>query len=1228
MIDTFTFVATSTMPTSQGSSPGSSMSWTPERVRRVLPPYNPRGSILRRPFAAISDGTELNGYMPPPSRRYNYGFCLGQTPTTPAAPRFTSPSPYRRRRRRSATLRKLPGACPSPLYRTSDRDQVQSVAGTIQRIDAHSNTPIHLQIPGAYPPSPESPLRHGSTATQMMLDTMAMSQVQADHPHREPDEVDVYDDVEPESSIDTWPSPESRLQHRSTTAQMVLGAMALSQIQADRPHREPDEVDAYNDVGSESSNDTSFDGDSELSNPNELILYESSSVTSSEAMDVDHLAKLAHPRTELPEDIEVDVEARDTYDQPQSPEDHLAKLWRQLGFVSGRYKQGLLFKQARTAAGAASNTRTTITSSAAPTTQCANATTADVTTPAAPETLATPTSIEPSPLAQENGTSETPCPPSRHKPSLPGVIIGCDLSQSPQPPLSDAWHSLPPHRCPLSAVALNQVATTMPLAKRHATKPLTPPRLRSALFSTMPAVPAPSGISKIFRWKILPSWRKPETGPTTPNTPLRKFKKSVGFYESPKTGRPITGVKKFVTGEAMCHPSPISSRDDSALSIASTLRYFGENGSPTSPEQITLDADKLALDAQLSVFHATVHYDMHQSSPIDGNEQGTSPTQSGDVQDGWGLESEDSERFSLHSVDDDESNLSAEMTSEHITQYTSNELNGSSILSDKPRSNLESSEDSEMFSIEPTDEHESSANVEATHGAIVQLAIFNETSSSTTQPDSHGSNPAPQDPELSSPPSNKESESNPSADGNVENTVEPAPQNYEQGSAPVQSDSDEIDSDTSSVPIRLVQEGPDDAFVEGRKEDTNSGGEPPEPPRTPSPKLSQPFGNLSLSDRPSGPNDMFVEGLKEGRNSSGDPPDPPRMPSPELSKPLENMSLSGRRSSDRRELRKKEEERKRKEKEEEDERRRAAEEEAARQERAREAREAEELRVQQEREAEEQMMRQGVRRMPRDPIIQPLSAEAEQRVQAALRKGMTTQVAFTSEGTPITRRDIGKVLPQPGSGDDSSGWLNDEIIGAYLQAIVEYAHKANHRDHRGDAPKYHAFSAFFYTNLKKPGGFEHIKRWATRARISGPRHDFLKVEYVFVPINVGGNHWTLAVVSPIRKTIEYFDSMHGSARTVYTNIKTWLSGELGARYHEDEWTIKEQEGFAGRGGGPTQDNARDCGVFTVTTAKMITMHLDPMAVGAADMPLQRRRIVAEILNGGFHGEFEPVVEFA
>ena len=352
------------------------------------------------------------------------------------------------------------------------------------------------------------------------------------------------------------------------------------------------------------------------------------------------------------------------------------------------------------------------------------------------------------------------------------------------------------------------------------------------------------------------------------------------------------------------------------------------------------------------------------------------------------------------------------------------------------------------------------------------------------------------------------------------------------------------------------------------------------------------------------------------RSSTADPSTPPAHLSPKF----EELTLSTRRSSLRR--REKEdkaqklkdaiaaEEKARKDKEAE--------------EKARKEKEAAEERARIKAEEDEKKRRKtGDRRIPIETVIQPLPPGWDEKVRINMAKGKREQLALTSIGNPLTRRDFGMVLPQPRSEDDPSGWLNDEIISGYLQAVVDYGHQTLGHP-RGATHRMHAFTPFFYTTLKERG-YDGVKRWSSRAKIGG--NDLKNIEYVFIPCNPSKNHWTLVVVSPVRKTIEVFDSMHSSSVDKVNTTKLWLRGELGRAYVDSEWTVVEDPTYCGRGKGPTQNNINDCGVFAVTTAKMIVLQVDPMAVSAKDMPLQRRRVVAELLNGGFSGDFEPHVVF-
>ena len=242
--------------------------------------------------------------------------------------------------------------------------------------------------------------------------------------------------------------------------------------------------------------------------------------------------------------------------------------------------------------------------------------------------------------------------------------------------------------------------------------------------------------------------------------------------------------------------------------------------------------------------------------------------------------------------------------------------------------------------------------------------------------------------------------------------------------------------------------------------------------------------------------------------------------------------------------------------------------------------------------------------IPQGPCVRRLSREWLDKVSKAMNaKGA---VARTLSGDDLYQRDIASCFKP-------LAWLNDEIINSYLAVIIQYLRESNGNTAPNERPHFHAFNSFFYSSLRDKG-YQSVRRWANRAKIGG--EGLLDVDTVFIPVHEQ-SHWTLMVVRPADRTIEYFDSLGGHNGRKVKTIKEWLRGELGAKFVEDEWTVLPSVSSQ-------QDNGSDCGVFLLTNAKAIALNIEPTAFGARDTILLRRKIVAEIINGGLHGEFSPV----
>jgi sentrin-specific protease 1 len=251
------------------------------------------------------------------------------------------------------------------------------------------------------------------------------------------------------------------------------------------------------------------------------------------------------------------------------------------------------------------------------------------------------------------------------------------------------------------------------------------------------------------------------------------------------------------------------------------------------------------------------------------------------------------------------------------------------------------------------------------------------------------------------------------------------------------------------------------------------------------------------------------------------------------------------------------------------------------------------------------------RRKPLKALVAPLSSKWEDMVNAAQYTRSHHHVITTSiGGTELRLKDFNTLLGR-------HAWLNDEIINSYIEWVVDAANKAavvetQARDEKASGvPRFIAHNSFFYENLNKkgPSSTERLMK-----RKKAPGKSLLEVDSVFVPI-CRGSHWTIGVVRPVAKTIEYFDSMGGNGRHFIDLMRSWLKFQLGDSYVEEEW--KEP-----RTACAIQNNGYDCGVFVCTNAFCVALGLDTSCYQERDMVQQRRNIAAVLINRGFSGDFQ------
>jgi len=251
----------------------------------------------------------------------------------------------------------------------------------------------------------------------------------------------------------------------------------------------------------------------------------------------------------------------------------------------------------------------------------------------------------------------------------------------------------------------------------------------------------------------------------------------------------------------------------------------------------------------------------------------------------------------------------------------------------------------------------------------------------------------------------------------------------------------------------------------------------------------------------------------------------------------------------------------------------------------------------------------------KEPVIPTLNQHWSNRVATAMAtKDAKKVLATTVNGVELSRYDLGRLLPTGDRADGSGpqGWVNDETVNGWYEAMVKTTNERAGREKRsGKVPAYESYNTMWYKNYHEKG-ISSIKNWSKRKGIQGVK--LLQAEKIFFPIN-GGSHWTLLIISPTAKTIEFLDSLHGSPQKGHMAAREWLAMELGDKYVAGEWKEKEVRSMP-------QLNGSDCGVFTCINGFAVAKNRDYEDVVTENgMMNARRYMVAVFLNGGFSGDF-------
>lgn len=247
---------------------------------------------------------------------------------------------------------------------------------------------------------------------------------------------------------------------------------------------------------------------------------------------------------------------------------------------------------------------------------------------------------------------------------------------------------------------------------------------------------------------------------------------------------------------------------------------------------------------------------------------------------------------------------------------------------------------------------------------------------------------------------------------------------------------------------------------------------------------------------------------------------------------------------------------------------------------------------------------------------------------------------FQSHGISIYANDIFKLKP--------NCWLNDEVINAYFQLLVNRSECAltfrnqiltsgnayrqslmqPHKMRTGDIsellPKYKFMNgvpritgvdSFFYSNLtsSKMKKEEYDLYESHSFYHQAKEKDVFAYDILLIPINLQTTNWSLGVIDFRSKTVTHYDSASKkTAHTVRDNLLTWLFDEARKKgvkgFEQKSWKIVDANP-------PHHINPNDCGVFTCKFGDWLSRGWTKFTFTNEHISYFRSRIAHEIMMG-------------
>ena len=216
-------------------------------------------------------------------------------------------------------------------------------------------------------------------------------------------------------------------------------------------------------------------------------------------------------------------------------------------------------------------------------------------------------------------------------------------------------------------------------------------------------------------------------------------------------------------------------------------------------------------------------------------------------------------------------------------------------------------------------------------------------------------------------------------------------------------------------------------------------------------------------------------------------------------------------------------------------------------------------------------------------------------------------VLFTYKVRSLTRGSIQRLQSR-------KEWLNDEILNYYFTLLKKrndlFNDSSNSIDH-----KCTFFSTWFYERLmgRTDGrlsgyNYENVKNYTSR-HVDGK--SLFNSKMVFIPINVGSQHWICGTVDIGKKQVRIYDSFKKDRKECAEHLKMFMEeeerqwGEADAnRITDIIWSIDTSHIETH----PIQHNGWDCGVYVCLFADFLSLQL-PLSFEDDNLSLVRQRMI-------------------